>query len=667
MPTLRPYRNLPGILLILLTWLLQPAVFFAQRPFTCEDQFFLTLSAMPTSLNEVLIDPKTNAVVFKPLNASVPFDVNAAGFRTTDNLIYCVNPEKGTLVRFDANGQAQVLAQLPLNLNRSYFAGDVTPDGRYLVIIGTQYFVTGLAQAVDLVRIDLTDPNYSISALPINRPARIFDIAFHPVTGELYAYDSETQRLLLIDPNTGALSYKFPPSNVPVNTGSLFFDAYSHLFAYGSPTLKADQNSLYRIDPQSGASTLLFTGPPADASDGCSCPYTIELSKTVTPRTTFPCTDVEYTFEIINTSNRPHEGIRLEDKLPPGFTFVSVKSNPLGGNLLSKPGDTVFQLDDVDLPAGRYKITIVVNTGHAPPGDYLNQATLYNLPASLGNTRISDDTTTAIKDDSTRLTIRGFSFDTLYIVKALCEGSGPVRLDAGPYAPSSASGPVTFSWPDGNNSPSIEVDAPGEYPVTLAAGCDSAFIIYTVKYSDIHIEIVRDESLLPIRLGDSLYLKTDVFNTGDQTIYQWFDPQPGSVRCPTCPETWVKPFNNIDYTVQVQNELGCTDTASVQILVDKNKRIWFPNGFKPDADNPANGTFYPSGDSYTVIADLSVFSRWGERLFQRRDMAVNDSALGWDGTFRGELMPPGVYTWVAEIIFLDGERVVYSGDVTLVR
>lgn len=665
MSTLRPIPNILGILLILLFSQLLLVSAYAQRPFTCEDQFFLTLSATPTSLNEVLIDPQTNAVVFKPINTNVPFDVNAAGFRTTDNLIYCINPLKGTLVRFDADGQAQVLAQLPLNLNRSYFAGDVTPDGRYLIIIGTQYYVTGLTLAADLVRIDLTDPNYSITSVKIDQAARIFDIAFHPVTGELYGYDSESQRLVLINPTTGLISFNFPASNVPVNTGSLFFDAYGHLFAYGSPTLTADQNSLYSIDPETGKSTLLFTGPPADASDGCSCPYTIELSKTVEPRKAFPCTDVEYTFEIINTSNRPHEGIRLEDKLPPGFTFVSVKSNPLGGNLLSKPGDTVFRLDDVDLPNGRFKITIVVNTGSVAPGEYRNQARLYNLPASLGGSRISDDPTTPIKDDSTRITIQGFTFDTLYIDKALCEGVATVRLDAGPYAPST--GNVGYSWPDGSGKPFFDADTPGEYPVTLAAGCDTAYVVYTVKYSAISVEIIRDESLLPIRLGDSLFLKTNVYNTDPPTIFQWLDPQPGSVRCPICPDTWVRPFNDIEYTVQVQNELGCLDSASVRVLVDKNKRISFPNVFKPDGQNPENGTFYPSGDSFTRISDLSVYSRWGERLFQSRDMAVNDWALGWDGTFRGEPMLPGVYTWVAEVIFLDGERVVYSGDVTLIR
>lgn len=664
MLTFRPFRTITGVLLIALSLLIQPAPSIAQKPFTCEDQFFLTLSTNPTSLNEVLIDPQTSAVVFKNLNANIPFDINAAGFRTTDNLIYCLNPNLGTLVRIDANGQTQVLASLPLNLNYSYFAGDVTPDGKYLVVIGTRYPVVGFVQVAEIVLIDLELPGYPITTIPVNRVGQIFDIAYHPVTGELYGYDSGTQRLVKIDPLNGTLSYDFPTSGVPVTTGSLFFDAYGRLFAYGSPNPTSDQNRLYQIDPVTGASTLLFNGPPAGASDGCSCPYTIILNKTVSPAQVFPCTDVEYTFEIVNTSNRPHEGIRLEDQLPPGFTFVKVISNPVGGNVASQSGDSFFALEDVDLSNGKFEIKILVNTGPAAPGFYRNQAVLYNLPAALGSTRVSDNPATPVKDDSTVLIVRAFTFDSLFLDKALCEGADAVTLDASSYAISSA---VNYTWQDGSTGRLFNATTPGQYRVMLTAGCDTAYVFYNVVYSAISVEILRNEDPSTLRLGDSLFLRSKVLNTGNLTLYQWIDPQPGSVRCPTCPETWVRPFNDIEYTLRVENELGCLDSATVRLIVDKNKRVYFPNVFAPDGENVENAYFYPSGDIYTRISNLSIFSRWGEKLFEARDISVNEINAGWDGTHRGEPMLPGVYVWVATVAFLDGETVVYTGDVTLVR
>jgi len=638
---------------------------FTQVPFTCEDQFFLTLSTNPPSLNEVIIDPQTNAVVFVSINGNVSIDVNAAGYRSTDNLIYCINPLNGALVRLDANGQAEVLAQLPLNLNNSYFAGDVTPDGRYLIIIGTFYPPYGEASAADLVRIDLEDPNYGITTTSVNALAQIFDIAFHPVTGVLYGYDSGDQRLVQINPVNGNISFSIPASGVPFSTGSLFFDARGNLFAYGSPTLTSPQNELYSINPATGASTPLFNGPSAEASDGCSCPYTIDLTKTVEPKQAFPCTEVEYTFEIVNTSQRPHEGIRLEDELPEGFTFVSVSENPLGGNVLSNPGDSFFALDDIDLPEGRFEIKIIVNTGDVAPGIYRNQAVLKNLPASLGSTRLSDNPDTPLRDDSTDIAILAFAFDTASIVTALCEGVESVRLGADIFA-SVAPGDVAYTWQDGSTLPYFDATSPGEYQVALSLGCDTAYVFYTVKYSAISV-FINGEDNTSIGLGDSLYLETSVLNTEQQTIYQWSDPQPGSLRCPVCPGSWVRPFNDIEYMVRVQNELGCVDSASVRLQVEKNRNVYFPNVFKPASDNESNGYFYPFGDAYTQVSNLSVFSRWGELLFETRDIAVNDMLSGWDGTHRGEPMPPGVYTWVAQIAFLDGERFTYAGDVTLVR
>jgi hypothetical protein len=41
--------------------------------------------------------------------------------------------------------------------------------------------------------------------------------------------------------------------------------------------------------------------------------------------------------------------------------------------------------------------------------------------------------------------------------------------------------------------------------------------------------------------------------------------------------------------------------------------------------------------------------------------------LGWDGTLRGRSLNPGVFVWVAEIEFVDGEVEVFRGDVLILR
>ena len=42
-------------------------------------------------------------------------------------------------------------------------------------------------------------------------------------------------------------------------------------------------------------------------------------------------------------------------------------------------------------------------------------------------------------------------------------------------------------------------------------------------------------------------------------------------------------------------------------------------------------------------------------------------AIIWDGRYRGRSAPSGVYIYIIEIEFTDGEKLVYRGDLTLIR
>lgn len=54
-------------------------------------------------------------------------------------------------------------------------------------------------------------------------------------------------------------------------------------------------------------------------------------------------------------------------------------------------------------------------------------------------------------------------------------------------------------------------------------------------------------------------------------------------------------------------------------------------------------------------------------MYELQNFLPNNPNIGWDGTFNGEPMNPDVFVWTAEIEFIDGERTVYKGDVTIVR
>ena len=68
-----------------------------------------------------------------------------------------------------------------------------------------------------------------------------------------------------------------------------------------------------------------------------------------------------------------------------------------------------------------------------------------------------------------------------------------------------------------------------------------------------------------------------------------------------------------------------------------------------------------------MITSFRVFDRWGEMVFQANGFPINDTDIGWDGKFKGEDMPSGVYIWHLNVEFSDGREEMFTGSTTLIR
>lgn len=80
-------------------------------------------------------------------------------------------------------------------------------------------------------------------------------------------------------------------------------------------------------------------------------------------------------------------------------------------------------------------------------------------------------------------------------------------------------------------------------------------------------------------------------------------------------------------------------------------------------------TFYPvvSPDSYNSIRQMRIFDRWGNQIFFRENLQPNQPSDGWDGTYKGQLLNPGVCVWMLELEWKNGEIEKYQGDLSLIR
>lgn len=111
-------------------------------------------------------------------------------------------------------------------------------------------------------------------------------------------------------------------------------------------------------------------------------------------------------------------------------------------------------------------------------------------------------------------------------------------------------------------------------------------------------------------------------------------------------------------TLTIVDNIGCTDTVSKDISIALLPVL--PSGFTPNGDGE-NDVFIIRGGPFKNV-DFKVYNNWGQVIFES-----NDSNVGWDGTYKGEPVPLGVYTWTFVVDMGSDFVVRESGDVTLIR
>ncbi len=142
-----------------------------------------------------------------------------------------------------------------------------------------------------------------------------------------------------------------------------------------------------------------------------------------------------------------------------------------------------------------------------------------------------------------------------------------------------------------------------------------------------------------------------------------------TLSCDTCDNPIATPVTGTTiYTVTAISNFGCIakDTLSIHTFCD-NSQIWLPNTFTPNGDG-INDRFYISGKGISNISMFRVFNRWGQLIYEKANITTNDPSSGWDGTYKGYVLPPDVFYYqVIGQCELGGEPFSYSGDISIVR
>ena len=239
---------------------------------------------------------------------------------------------------------------------------------------------------------------------------------------------------------------------------------------------------------------------------------------------------------------------------------------------------------------------------------------------------------------------------------------GPVSICKGKFIDLYAEGGLYYLWKPAYNISDTLSPTPQVFP--------DSFFTYTVYISNdcfndsFKIDIYVD-SLPKVSLGKD----TSIYRGQEITIsaktaapkLEWF-PKRELESNPFQTEIRVSPKDTTTYWVEVTDGKGCIGRDSINVHVYGKNVLLIPTGFSPNGDG--------INDEFKIIKHLNirsisyfkVFNRWGEKVF-----STTDINKGWNGTYGEEKVPAGVYVWYVEAFTYDNERIVQSGNITLLR
>lgn len=245
-------------------------------------------------------------------------------------------------------------------------------------------------------------------------------------------------------------------------------------------------------------------------------------------------------------------------------------------------------------------------------------------------------------------------------------------LCQGEAAQLSATGAATYRW-IGNtqglssvNSGTVTARPQTTTTYTVVGfdneGCfsDTAVVTVTVNQRPF-VNAGADAELLP---GTPHQFVT----TASADVTQWLWSPSDFLSCTQCPSPISTTGRTIEYVVTVKNANGCSaaDTVKLKTLCN-GSQIFIPNSFTPNNDG-LNDTFKILGNGASLLKLFVIYDRWGNKIFERKNISADNPAAGWNGFYNGLLAPQGMYTYFVQLTCdATGETFERKGTVLLLQ
>ncbi len=257
-------------------------------------------------------------------------------------------------------------------------------------------------------------------------------------------------------------------------------------------------------------------------------------------------------------------------------------------------------------------------------------------------------------------------YDLMVSTRSGCEGreDGRINVEAEGGMP-----PFSFYWPEIlRTGPVVDRLIPGlSYFLEFrdGQGCRLDTLIELGPSDPLPVISFLNPGTIQLNEGSSFLVNAQV-NGGSGNFSYYWSPEAG-LSCSDCLRPQVTPSKSTTFVLTVTDENGCMAMDSLFIEVVKNREVFAPNIFSPNGDGINDYFYLMAGSASARIKSMRVFDRWGNLVFEKNEMMPNSAQEAWDGRYRGEELPAGIYVYVVEMAFEENEMISITGDVMLVR
>jgi gliding motility-associated-like protein len=219
---------------------------------------------------------------------------------------------------------------------------------------------------------------------------------------------------------------------------------------------------------------------------------------------------------------------------------------------------------------------------------------------------------------------------------------------------------ATYLWlPTGETSPKITVRRSGRYELRVKIdSCEfNDFITVTFKENP-KPKVVKD-TIVCFDSDDIHEITADLYNRDKDVtyLYQWFDTLGNLVGYSDKFKLDSAGIYRLKITAMYPHP--CTGETMLTVEDMCASQIFVPEAFSPNGDG-LNDEFKVFG-KHVYNFKMTIYNRWNEVVFHTESKTM-DEAKFWDGTYKGEPSPDGVYQY--EISYTSEERVNETKKIT---